>query len=204
MSAQQEFAEFVKALVVSETSGDNPEWWTPLFAFTRAVKTWHKEGVKMDPAFDKADRAIRHLGGWSILELDDVQDTESAYEYFTYAWDRVRFDADEGPLQQALAKAKAHPLSTERLHGRKMPKYDRFISVAGWLQVTAGDRNILLPVRQIAALLGTDKCRVSIWRELAKKDGFLTVAEPHVFYRKLGTGRATRFRFDTSRWECLK
>jgi len=196
---KQTFLEFVKSLVATETSGEGPEWWTPLFAFTRAVKTWHKEGVQMDPAFDKADRAMRRLGGWGILELDDVQDAETAYECFAHTWARVRFDSDEGPLEQALAKAKARPLSTAREHGRKMPKYDRFVSLAGWLQVTAGDRDILLPVRQVAALLSTVQCRVSIWRGLATKDGFLTVVEPH----NRGRGRATRFRFDTSRWACL-
>lgn len=208
MPKQQKFAEFIEALVASEMDGDNPEWWTPLFAFTRAVKNWHTDGVQLDRAFNAVDGAMRRLGGWSVLGLDDVQDTESAYEFFTYAWDRVRFHADERPLQQALVKAKAYPLSTTRVHGRRMPKYDRFVSVAGWLQVTAGNRNILLPVRQVAELLSTDKYRtdkhrVSIWRELAKKDGFLAVAKQHVF-RSGGVGRATEFRFDVSRWDCLR
>jgi len=201
---QQDFAEFVKGLVAAETDADCPEWWTPLFAFTRAVKGWYEEGVESDRAFDAVDRAMHLLGGWTILGLDEVPDSEAAYEFFAHGWGRVRYRGDAGPLEQALARAKAYPLSTARERGRKMVKYDRFVSLAGWLQVTVGDRNILLPVRQVAALLKTVPCRVSIWRELAKKDGYLAEAKAHVFHGKLGVGRATEFRFDTARWDCLQ
>jgi len=204
MQTQQALVGFIRNLVEFLADEDCPEWWSPLFTFTRAVKGWYEEGVELDRAFDAVDRAMHLLGGWTILGLDEVPDAETAYECFTHAWGRVRFRGDEGPLEQALAKAKAYPLSTARERGRKMPKYDRFVSVAGWLQVTVGDRNILLPVRQVASLLKTVPCRVSIWRELAKKDGYLAEAKAHVFHGKLGVGRATEFRFDTQRWGCLQ
>jgi len=203
MSKRETFAEFIKALVASESDGDNPEWWTPLFSFTRAVKSRFPEGARADDAFDQVDKIVRRLGGWDGLEWAEVADSEEAYDYFAHAWGRVRYRVDEGPLEQALAKATARPLSTARERGRKMPKYNRFVSVAGWLQVTAGDRNILLPVRQVAALLKTVQCRVSIWREWATKDGYLVVAKQHVFHGG-GVGRATEFRFDVSRWDCLR
>ena len=75
-----------------------------------------------------------------------------------------------------------------------MPRYDRFVSLAGWLQHTAGDRPIALPCRVVAALMGTDKHQVSAWRGLAVREGFLRELEK-ARYEPGGKGKATTFRF---------
>lgn len=185
------FAEFVRYAV--EKAELEPESWrTPLWDFTRLIKGWCREGVKAGEAFRQVDAVMRRNGGWGrIFELEP----EEARAEFCNTWKKIRFRPDETPLDQALAKAKAYPVKAPRDETCTVerPKYDRFISLCGWLQVTMGDRPIFLPVRQVAALLETDIRMVSLWRQAAVDEGFLEVVKEHEF-RPGGRGRATEFR----------
>jgi len=199
MQTQQAFAEFIENLFAAEADADNPEWWTPLFTFTRAVRSWFPEGTAADDAFDQVDKIVRRLGGWDSLEWAGVADSEEAFECFSHAWKKVRYRVGEGPLEQAIGKGETFPLKTHRGQRRRLPGYDRFVSAAFWLQTIVGDRDILLPVRRCAELLGTDKHRVKVWRDWAIEDGFLAVTQAHTFNGR--GGRATQFRFDTARFD---
>ena len=202
MSTPQSFLEYIKDILEAEGDPDRPEWHTPLFHFTRAVKSQFPEGTKVDEAFDEVDKVVRRLGGWGKLEWVEIEDSEMAFEYFAHAWGKIRYRVGEGPLEQAFAKANSQPLETPRGRERRLAGYDRFVSVAYWLQKVVGDRDILLPVRQVAELLGTDKHRVKVWRDWAVADGFLAVTQAHAFHG--GVGRATQFRFNNSRTLCCR
>jgi hypothetical protein len=112
---------------------------------------------------------------------------------------KIRFDPSKSPLQLAWEKAQMMPIQTLRSQEHATPRYDKFVALAGWLQHTAGDRSIMLPCREIAELMGTDKRQVSIWRGLAVEDGYLREVKPHKFIPGK-KGEATEFRFLEMEW----
>jgi hypothetical protein len=77
-------------------------------------------------------------------------------------------------------------------------------SIAGWLQVVIGDRNILLPVADLAEILGVQKMTVSRYRKWAIADGLLKEVAPAAHHPKARKGKATEFRFNVERVPMLK
>jgi len=172
---------------------------TPLWTFTRAVRSFYGEDVDPHEIFFKVESVIFRKGGWDILNTG----LEPADIYFEFVcnWARVRYKIGETPLGNALEKAQAHPLQPERASRYRafLARYSRFVSLAGWLQVAMGDRSILLPCEKIGELLGENKKTVSRLRQIAVQDGYLVEVRKHSFAGR----RATEFRFDVSRFADL-
>jgi hypothetical protein len=63
-----------------------------------------------------------------------------------------------------------------------------------------GDRNILLPVEQLAEVLKVSKMTISNSRDWAKADGFLREVKEACHAKK----QATEFRFNVQRVEMLR
>ena len=174
---------------------------TELWTFTRCIKSCFTERDNPhDVFFDLVEPEIERRGGWEIL--DTPLDEEEIYLEFVCNWDSVRYRLGETPLTNALAKAEEMPLQPNRAskHPGFLQRYSRFIGLAGWLQVTMGDRPILLPVERLAEILSVRPMTISRYREIAVKDGFLRVVREHAAVK----GRATEFRFDVSRFNVLK
>jgi hypothetical protein len=113
-------------------------------------------------------------------------------------WEKVRFVPGWEPLDQAVEREKMQLIpSTERTEG-----YQNFVSIAGWLQVTMGDRNIMLPCEKLAELLNCKPMTISRYRRWAVEDGLMRQVKEHRF-KPGGGGDATEFRFDTSQYKCL-
>jgi len=175
------------------------------FHFVRMCKGYWPEGtITADAAFDEVAPIVKKLGGWPpSFGGEDIGGEEEAYTEFVTLWDKVRYRADETPLTNAAVKAKAYPLGTLRsTDKRPLPGYDRFVSLAGWLQVSMGDRPIMLPCRACAEILDTSPNMVSLWRKMAIEDGYLKIIKESAYHPN-GKAEATTFRFDTSRWPCL-
>jgi hypothetical protein len=156
-----------------------------------------------DDAFDYVTAAAEMKTGsdpWGVLF--GLDDGEVALEFLTI-WDKIRFRPGWTPLENAASLAEAHPLCPERCEGGKQELYRRFISIAGWLQFTMGDRNIFLPIDKTSQILMCDRSWVSKLRQLAMTDGFLVEMEGHLFVPG-GKGKATEFRFDLSRFSVLQ
>jgi hypothetical protein len=118
----QTFTEFIQTLIAeTQDQSIGTEAWRGLWDFTRAVKNYFPEGTDLDAAFDETDAAVRRLGGWDTLALDDVDDCETAFEQFAAAWGKIRYRAGDGPLEQALAKAEKAPLNTARGQKENFP-----------------------------------------------------------------------------------
>jgi hypothetical protein len=186
-----------------EFDADSEGWQSPLFPFVRAVKG-HPEliGLRAKAALDALERTMRVWMGkakgdpWShYFELD----REDAQVEFLACWEKIRFVPEWEPLDQAVEQAKKMRLlpKNERTDG-----YQQFISIAGWLQVTMGDRNIMLPCEKLGEYLKCTPMTISRYRQWAVEDGLLTITKAHRF-KAGGSGEATEFRFDTSRYDCL-
>jgi hypothetical protein len=91
----------------------------------------------------------------------------------------------------------------ERIAKRRPAGYASFISLAGWLQVVAGDRPIMVPVEDTAEILEVDPSCISRYRRWAVEDGFLK--EVGAYERPQGRrkGKATEFRFAVSLFPAL-
>jgi hypothetical protein len=106
---------------------------------------------------------------------------------------RVRFAKGAGPLDWAVAMAASYPVQDPEDLGLK--RYDRFLTIAGWLQVLCGEDPIYLPVEKLGQILGVSPRSVSTWRTMAKQQGLLTETSGYIRGRK-----ATRFRFAIERF----
>ena len=179
---------------------------TPLWTFTRLIRGYYFDtDTSAEVAFDSVDAIIRQLEGWE--EVLAVCDKEEAYTEFMSNWEKVRYPPGYGPLELAMRKALEQPLRPDRCKNRRMPRYEMFVGLAGWLQVCMGDQRILLPCEDVAETItehgfSCTKMTVSRCRELAIKDKYLTILKGHKF-RSGGFGEATEFRFDITKFEVL-
>jgi hypothetical protein len=205
------FVEYVrKALAFSDQESrdlDADAWHSSLFSFARLLKA-HPDVRRMNEseAMQAVERVLSTLieppsscNPWEHF-FPDAGNSEAACLDFMVSWNAIRHIPFSEPLRDAVRLAQEKPL---RLGSSKTPLYQRFISVAGWLQVQTGDRPIFLPTRNIAELLGCDQRTVSRLRTLAVQEGLLVQVKRHRF---LSTGKstATEFRFRTDRFESLR
>jgi len=125
----------------------------------------------------------------------------------------MRFMPGHGPLQQAVeAGRRLRLLISDELREfrpvedssqRDEHDYEFFISVAGHLQVIMGDRNILLPCREVSEQMKVSPRTVSRFQQWGVEDKFLVKVKEHSF-RSKGGGSAAEFRFDVSRYSGLE
>jgi hypothetical protein len=129
---------------------------------------------------------------------------DEATTAFVSHWDNIRCLPDEGPLARALELAYERPIDFRPEHiSIPSGKYKRFLSFAGWLQVTTGHRAIYLPTHKVARIFGVKPMTVSRWRQAGVRDGLLRVVREHEF-RSKGASLATEFRFDVCRVPMLE
>lgn len=145
----------------------------------------------------KAHPAFEWFTGNEVFERIDWDYTdfdEEVQENFVRFFDEVKFGADEGPLEWALRRADRFPLRKTK---RRL--YDRFVSLAGWLQRGLGDEDIFLPQENLAKILGLAGSTISSMTHSAMKDGYLKLIEPAIPHRK-----AELYRFDIEKFPALK
>ena len=176
-----------------------------LFELVQALRGYFPEALAADAAFEQVDKIMAGWGGWADyfgtgMDYDAVGTTDEAKVQFRRLWRRVRFRRDKDPMQQALEKATAHPLQTLRSEKDPMPRYDRFVSLCAWLQVTRGNKPIYLPQRRLAKALSAAPTLVHEWLQMAMEDGFLKCVKKFPF----GVRSAREYAFDVSRWEVLR
>jgi hypothetical protein len=174
---------------------------TQLWTFTRAIRSHYPEAAAPHEVFfDQIQPEIARRGGWGILGT--ILDLEEIYLEFVCNWDAVRYRIGETPLENALAKAEAHPLQPRRAskYPEFLARYSKFVSIAGWLQVTMGDRSVFLPVGKLSQILGVQPMTITRYRQTAEADRYLRVVKEHAYSK----GLATEFRFDVSRFEILR
>ena len=199
------FSEFV-VHVLTTTDDGAPSWHSPMWRLARMVYGYFKEGTPPEWAFDQVDQVIRSKGcDWATaLQDPELTDSEDAYVEFESLWRKVRIPPNKTPLAAALEKAEAYPLKTNRSEKRAAPKYDRFISVVAWLQVSMGDQDIMVPCHTFDTLLQTSALMISRWRRWALADRYVVITAMHECdVKKFADRKATHFRFDVTRWPDL-
>jgi hypothetical protein len=172
-------------------------WTSPMFQFARFCKA-HHELIHLSD-YDAMQKIEEIMYGWDDLPPGDdpwgyfyeADDADAARIDFMTSWAAIRHIPFRTVLQSALQLSVATPLTPARERGRL---YQRFVSVAGWLQVLMPGKAIYLPTRAVGDLLGCNQRTVSGLRQLAVGDGLLTIVKGHTF-RSTGKGEATEFRF---------
>jgi hypothetical protein len=196
-------------------------WESPLFYFVRLVKAHPDMAAKTAKQALRAVESVmrtwrhaippqgRYLDDWAYwFETAEYHDYEMSREVahveFLDVWDKVRVLPGHSPLDNALEQAKRKPLNLlPEVRERRSDGYLDFVSVAGWLQVGVGDRNILLPVEELAGPLGVTPMTISRYRTWAVKDGYLWEVKPYKRPDQGKGGKATEYRFDVRKWDCL-
>lgn len=90
-----------------------------------------------------------------------------------------------------------YPLSDPEDLG--IERYNKFLSIAGWLQIVRGAEPIILPVAKLAGELGVTAQMVSQWRQRAQRQGILSEVKRYVAHKQ-----ATQFRFAIERFSILR
>jgi hypothetical protein len=190
------------------------DWRSPLFEFVRVVKA-HPDvrGLTAAKAMRAVGAVFKSWAGRKPAEQRKADDWEfwlgeprdDAQAEFLAVWDKVRFLPGDSPLEAAAAAAENTPLDLRQdVMERRSDGYPRFVALAGWLQVIAGNRNIMLPVANVGALLGVQPMTVSRYRAWAVEDRYLREMRPSKFYGEGQGGRAAEYRFDTSRFSVFE
>jgi hypothetical protein len=131
-------------------------------------------------------------------------DPQTAHAEFSDGWEKIRYLPGHDPLRNALRMLMWRPIQLQKEMRDDRPQgYETFIGLAGWLQVTMGDKPILLPTHRIGEMLSTTAMTISRYRTLAIKDNFLTKVKDGRFGGAPGRGEADQFRFDVSRVKML-
>jgi hypothetical protein len=190
----------------SDESQSGAAYRTPLWDFARILRAHPRlEGLPPRKAFTAICDAVRGFCNEGQEPWTDYLGftEEDEYEFLTI-WRKVKFPAGVDFLADAVSMADSEPLVFESHGDGKITTYERFVSIAGYLQVSLGpDVNILLPCEKIAEILNVDPSRVSQLRQLAVADGYLVEVVP---YRppQTGRGRSTEFSFCLDRFPELQ
>jgi hypothetical protein len=150
--------------------------------------------------YEAAEKIEELMSGWSgrpssadpwKFFFPQANDGEAARLDFMASFCAVRHVPFCDLLSNALRLADEKPLRPPHWRGKL---YQRFISLAGWLQVLLPGQPILLPTRKLDTLLGCDQRTVSRLRTCAVQDGLLRVVKASCF-RPNQRRDATEFRF---------
>jgi len=115
---------------------------------------------------------------------------------FMTSWGSVRHVPFRDALHNALRLSEKRPLLPGHNRGKL---YERFVSLAVWLQRLRPEATIYLPTRTVGELLGCDQRTVSRLRKLAIQDELLEIVKTHRFY-STSKGEATEFRVAIERF----
>lgn len=169
---------------------------TPLFTFVRHLQ---QQQHLRDLGAESTMKLIEKVMGarWSWTDSFPVNSDDEAELEFIDVWGKIRYQPGQDPLQQAVEKADSAPLSPPP--GKSYNKLQmRFLSIAGYLQVSMGARNILLPVNKLDKILNISATIISQLRQFAEREGLLKKIKPHI-----PSAKATEFRFNVSRFKIL-
>jgi hypothetical protein len=172
-------------------------WRSTMWSFIWLAKS-HPDlaGLDADPAAEIIEReAAKWIAAEGDLWQDCFPDADDPYIEFLATWPKVRVPLGKvGALEKAVAEAKELPLSPAR---RCTEKYRIFVSIAGHLQRSEGNRPILLPCHKLAPLIGVTAARIADYRRIAINDGILLPLRKGSFAAR----RADEFRFRVDAFE---
>jgi hypothetical protein len=167
-----------------------------------AGKDWQEDGCSETWEFCRyllAHSEFKNLRGAplsrKLRRLTDLD--EGLLDVILSEIERVKFAHGLGPLEWAVKMSCQYPLSDPE--DLQIERYNKFLSIAGWLQVSQHDKPIVLPVAKLASELGVTPQIVSNWRQRAQRQGLLKEVARYVAHKQ-----ATRFRFAVERFSILR
>ena len=171
---------FIK-LAAKEIGNSDSTWKSATWEFVRLCKS-HPQLTALT-----ADEAMNMIP-WQQTNFEEEEQLQ-----FLAEWNKVRLLPGVKPLDWAAEMARQKPIKSSR----PFPLYNRFLSIAGWLQTLLGNGAIFLPCHAMGNMLGCSHTTVASMRQLAIKDKLLEVVEAH------SARRATRFKFAVDRCPIL-
>jgi len=167
-----------------------------------AGNSWQETGCSETWEFCRylfAHSKFQNLRGGRLVKvlrrLIDLE--EDMLELIALEIERVKYAQGAGPLEWAVLMSCHHGLSDPE--DSQLEGYNKFLSIAGWLQVSQVEKPIVLPVEKLAKELGVTRQLVSHWRQRAQRQGLLKEVGHYVAHKQ-----ATRFRFAVERFSILR
>lgn len=145
--------------------------------------------LKAIPSIAGADEAQLRVivKRWHMLALPVIQTKpfEATWIDFLKAWERVKFAAGHGPIDEVVRRLDSVDLPEEALQYED-PGIQRLVSLCRELQRVSGDAPFFLTVREAGRLFGVSHETAANWLWLLRHDGVLQEVE------KGRVGRASR------------
>jgi hypothetical protein len=188
-----------------QRAGDNQKW-TPLWAFIRMLRghpALHNLGERA--ACDLVEAVLTSWpdgigndawGRWTGIAAKDAR------MEFIHAWPLVKYAAGHGPPDAAKERAGASPLPVPPEH-RDSDELVELLSIAGWLQVISGDRDIFLSCSVIGKLVGVIEMTAWRLRERAYLYGYFILKRRGQRGSGGGFRRGDELRFAVDRFPML-
>jgi len=177
---------------------------SPMFTLVRRLKTLARVDADPRRVFCSVNQIIDDFGGWRVFDtsIEGVGGEEDAEIQFVDTWHKVKYAEGESPLEHATRMAILEPLPFKREHlAATSTTYLRFLSLAAYLQVAAGEQPILLPCAKVGQALGVTKMTVSRMIHLAVRVDKLVIL---VADAERANHKAAQYRFDLSRDPSLR
>jgi hypothetical protein len=182
------------------TPTSNGSYQSPLFVFTRFLKSYLPEGTAPALLWPRIKRIVEHENGWdTFAELGE----DEAQTEFLHCWESVRHRMGSDLLAECVHRADREPLRIKGSRYAGNAGYRRFLSFCGWLAVRNYPQPIALPQRKVAEVLGLNRpVTVGDWIKWAVDDRYMEKVAEH---RLCPGGRrlAAEFHFTLEQWACL-
>ena len=183
-------------------------WVGILFYFVRAMayfrdepgqtpkSLFHDSGVELVKIAKR--RRVDHRDPWASF-FDKSRD-EAEVEFIS-TLPKIRLPRGKSdPVEIAIERSATMTLGLRKQDEETRPTmYRKFISVAGWLQVTAGDKNIVLPCDLLGQRFNVSAMTISRMRTWAVEDGYIKLVKAHRYAAK----SAAEYRFNVRWYRCL-
>jgi hypothetical protein len=122
---------------------------------------------------------------------------EEAFEDIYLLWEKCKMAISESPISFAMHAANRKPLQFDSERAKSLRNYNRFLNLAYYMYTLTFPKPCGLPTESLGPILGVSPKRVSDFRNMGVKDGYLELRAKHHFGP--GGGRATCYAFHTNR-----
>jgi hypothetical protein len=192
--------------------GEREEWLSGVFHMARLLRACpHLTHLGASAALSEVERVLadwiggqgrvtgRAAEGWAKWFGLDREDVVNEWER---SWERIRSVPGLPPLEYARIRGDHRPIHFKpRSLSIRSKKYERFLSMAAWLQVGTGAGVMLLPRDQVADLLkAPSKLEVGMWVKAGIRDRLLMLVREH----NAEAARAASYVFDVRRVPTLE
>jgi hypothetical protein len=190
--------QVIEQLVLdSEERDPEAKWRHVMFDTVRVLKSdLETKNMNEQEAATVAEECLAQCG-WDFTRYDGIEDNDHGREEFMAQWTACLYGCDEGPLDLALKRANAKPLSFES--DCLFAFYQAFVNLCYQLSRINGEDPIALPVHEVGKRLQVSGATIGVYIKRATQEGYLVQVGKHFHRNGCEGGKARTYHFYPNR-----